>query len=396
MGIRTALVSGGGIGGLAAAAALAQRGVGVELVEIKERFDVHGVGLGQPVNALRALRDIGVVDEVIDHGFAFDSFRICDREGNVLLDYRYRLADPVLPPIVALPRKDLHEILIAAAGAAGVTLRLGTHVTALSSTPEAAQVTFSDGTRGEFDLVVGFDGIHSPTREHVLGQPYPLGFSGSSAWRVTVPRHPSIASMDFYQGFGSKTGFMPLTDELMYMFHIRPEPPEAWYDSSRFLAMLTERLEEYAGVVAEVRAGLSEADEIVYSPLRPHLVTDPWYRGRVVIGGDAAHAFPPHMTQGAGMALEDAIVLAEEVTTKDDIADALAAYFDRRFDRCAFVGQFARRMLDDEQRIKGEADLRDALPLIQTHQAERLVLGDRTMNRAVLASDPRKRERLPA
>lgn len=391
MAIRTALISGGGIGGLAAATALAQRGVEVDLVEIKDAFDVHGVGLGQPVNALRALRDLGVVDQVLAKGFAFDSFRVCDRDGGIILDYRYRLDDPELPPVVALPRKDLHEILIDGARRAGVTLRTGTSIVELESREDAARAVLSDGTVVERDLVVGFDGINSPTRAHVIGEGYELGFSGSAAWRVTVPRHPSIRSMDFYQGYGSKTGFMPLTDDSMYMFHIRPEPVGAWYEKSSFRDMLAERLEEYGGVVGEVRDAL-DGEEIVYSPLQPHLVTQPWYRGRVVIAGDAAHAFPPHMTQGAGMALEDAIVLAEEVTSDKSLPVALAAYFDRRFDRCAFVSQFARRMLDDEQRFRSEADLEAAIPLIKVQQAERLILGDRTMNRPILASDHRSRE----
>ncbi|MFG1955463.1 FAD-dependent monooxygenase [Micromonospora sp. NPDC048830] len=390
MGISAALVVGGGIGGLAAATALARRGVTVDLVEIRDNFDVPGVGLGQPVNALRALRDIGVVDEVLAAGFKFDRLRFCDRDGRVILDYAYRFSDDTLPLVAALPREALHAILIRAARAAGCRLILDTSVTDIRDRAESVEVTLSNGHQQGYDLVAGFDGIRSRTREWMFGSKYEPAHSGYSAWRVVVARPDDVRSMDFYQGLGSKTGFMPLTSEAMYLFHICPEPEGAWYEKEELLPLLRERLQQYGGIVGDVRDTLTEQHDIIYSPLQPLLVEEPWFKGRVVLGGDAAHVFPPHMTQGAGMALEDAVVLAEEVTSPgSDVRGALGRYFSRRYERCAFVSRFARRMIDDEQRVKTPEDLLAAELAMRTQLPERLAAADRVMNQPVLASDPR-------
>ena len=123
--------------------------------------------------------------------------------------------------------------------------------------------------------------------------------------------------MEFLQGIGSKTGAMPLSDNLMYVFHIRPEAPDAVFKREDYADLFKERLAQYGSYVAEVAAALDANSDIVYSPIEPMLLPWPWFRGRVVIGGDAAHTFPPHLTQGAAMAAEDGFVLAREMLAGD-------------------------------------------------------------------------------
>jgi 2-polyprenyl-6-methoxyphenol hydroxylase-like FAD-dependent oxidoreductase len=95
---------------------------------------------------------------------------------------------------------------------------------------------------------------------------------------------------------------------------------------------------QYGSYVAEVRDSLDANADIVYSPIGPMLLPWPWFRGRVVVGGDAAHTFPPHLTQGAAMAAEDACVLANEVLSGGaPVEDHLAKYSMERDARCAFV-----------------------------------------------------------
>src|SRR6202040_4126066 len=96
-------------------------------------------------------------------------------------------------------------------------------------------------------------------------------------------------------------------------FHICPEPPDAIFERDDYLGLFKQRLAPYGSYVAEVAASLNADSDIVYSPIEPLLLPWPWFRGRVVLGGDAAHTFPPHLTQGAAMAAEDAYVLAREV-----------------------------------------------------------------------------------
>lgn len=382
--VERVLIIGGGIGGLVTATGYALRGVHVDLIEQKPDFSVRGVGLGQPANALRALRAIGVLEECLEGGFPFDRLRFCDRNGDVIVEHRFRLGDESLPAVNALPRTTLHEILVNAAKRAGVAIRLGTTATQWEDTGRTVEAKFSDGTSGSYDLLVAFDGNASSTRRRLFGEAYEPVSSGFAAWRVMVDRPADITTMEFYQGLGGKTGVMPLSQDKMYLFHICPEPVGVRYDPSDFLSLFRERTKEYGGRIGEVIATLDETHEIVYSPLQPVNLPSPWYRGRVVVAGDAAHACPPHMTQGAGMAMEDGLVLVECTTTEAPVDVQLATFMERRFDRVRYVQQFAGAMLADEQAITTEEELERAVEEMRISLDERMTRGDERMNQEVL------------
>ena len=122
--------------------------------------------------------------------------------------------------------------------------------------------------------------------------------------------------------------------------------------------MFKARLAQYGSYVAEVAAALDANSDIVFSPIEPILVPWPWFRGRVVIGGDAAHTSPPHLTQGAAMAAEDGLVLAREMLTGDGPVEArLLRYSQARYARSAFVYAFSYQWMLDEQSVRTPADL---------------------------------------
>jgi 2-polyprenyl-6-methoxyphenol hydroxylase-like FAD-dependent oxidoreductase len=381
------LIIGGGIGGLTTAAAFAQRGVDVDVVEIRPSFDIRGVGLGQPANALRALRAIGVLDECLAAGYQFERLRFCDYRGDLIVDHQFQLGGAGIPAMNALPRSDLHRILIGAATRAGARVRRGT--TAASIQPAGAQVhvALTDGSTDDYDLVVGFDGNGSSTRRWLFGDAYEPRPYGYAAWRVIVERPPEVTTMAFFQGLGSKTGVMPLTPNTMYLFHIRPEPSDARYPPAELLDLLRERTAGYAGIIGEVMASLTHEHEIVYSPLQPLMVPDPWYRGRVLIAGDAAHASPPHMTQGAGMAMEDGLVLVECLMHDAPLEAQLGEFMQRRFERTAFVQRFSRQMLAAEQAITTDAQLAAASARMRARLSDEQGEADRVMNASVLEAD---------
>jgi len=222
-----ALVVGGGIGGLTAATAFAQRGVEVVLIERRAGFDVPGVGLGQPANALRIYAALGVLPEILASGFSYDRMYIFDRDRELIIEHKFLLGDRTVPAFCALSRLRLHEILLAAAKRAGVDVRTGLTVNKIHEDKDRVTVTFSDGRFGSFDLLAGFDGIRSTTRLHLVGTAFAPRPSGYGGWRVQVARPEYVRCMEFLQGVGSKTGAMPLADNLMYIFHICPESPEA-------------------------------------------------------------------------------------------------------------------------------------------------------------------------
>jgi 2-polyprenyl-6-methoxyphenol hydroxylase-like FAD-dependent oxidoreductase len=367
--IRKVLVVGAGIGGLGAGAALANRGVEVEIVEITPAPNVYGVGINQPANSLRALNALGVLDEVREVGFEFDCTKFHDHCGNLVVSVDSKLGGDDVPANTGLTRRNLHDILIGAAERSGATTTYGTTVSDLSDVNGGVEVKLSDGREDEYDLVVGFDGINSALRKRLFGEQYDPVYTGYGVWRVTVPRPPEVDCCALYQSPGAKAGHIPLSQELMYLLLVHPEPHHARFDRSRHVDMLRERLAPFEGVIGDIRENLKDSDDVVYSPLSEIMLPAPWFKGRVLLCGDAAHACTPHITQGAAMALEDAVVLPEELLATDrPLEGRLTAFGERRYPRAKFVQDVSRGILNAEMQITADniqhafAHMRDELP----------------------------------
>ena len=383
--IRRVLVVGGGVGGLTAATAFAQRGVEVVLIEKRPAFDVPGVGLGQPANALRVYDALGVLPEILAAGFAYDHMDIYDPNRQLIAHHKFLLGDERVPAFCALSRLRLHEILLAAAQRAGVEVRLGLTVDRIHDEGDRVIADFSDGRTESFDLLAGFDGIRSATRLHLVGTAFAPRPSGYGAWRLQVPRPDEVTGMEFLQGIGSKTGAMPLGDNLMYLFHICPEAPGAIFDRNDYADLFKRRLRQYGSYVADVCAKVDGTSDIVYSSIEPMLLPWPWFRGRVVIGGDAAHTVPPHLTQGAAMAAEDGYVLASETLAGNGrIEERLMSYSQKRYARCAFVYAFSRQWMEDEQSVRTADDLEAAREELALNASTRIAASDRILNSNII------------
>ena len=379
--IRRVLVVGGGVGGLTAAAAFARQGVDVVLIERRPAFDIPGVGLGQPANALRVYDTLGVLEQILDTGFGYDRMYLFDPGRRLIVEHKFLLGDDRVPAFCALSRLQLHEILLGAAERAGARIRLGVTVGEIHEERDRVDVVFSTGEHASFDLLAGFDGIRSQVRQHLFGTAFVPRPSGYGAWRVQAPRPDYVRGMEFLQGIGSKTGAMPLGNDIMYLFHIRPEAPGANFAGQDQVRLFRERLVQYGSYVAEIAASLTPASDIVYSPIEPLMLPWPWCRGRVVIGGDAAHTFAPHLTQGAAMAAEDAFVLVREVLDDDvPVEDRLIRYSMKRYPRCAFVYTFSGQWLHDEQSVRTAEDLEAARTELTANASARIGASDRILN----------------
>jgi 2-polyprenyl-6-methoxyphenol hydroxylase-like FAD-dependent oxidoreductase len=367
--IRKVLIVGAGIGGLGAGAALANRGVETEIVEIKPEPNVYGVGINQPANSLRALNALGVLDEVREVGFEFDCTKFHDHCGNLVVSVESKLGGDDVPANTGLTRRNLHDILIGAAERSGATTTYGTTVSDLRDDNGGVEVKLSDGREEEYDLVIAFDGINSALRKRLFGDEYDPVYTGYGVWRVTVPRPPEITYCALYQSPGAKAGHIPLSQELMYLLLVHPEPHHARFDRSQHVDMLRERLAPFEGVIGDIREGLKDSDDVVYSPLSEVMLPAPWFKGRVLLCGDAAHACTPHITQGAAMALEDAVVLPEELAANDrPLEGRLASFSERRYPRAKFVQDVSRGILNAEMQITADniehafAHMREELP----------------------------------
>ena len=352
--IKKVLIVGAGIGGLGAGAALAARGVEVEIVEIKPESNVYGVGINQPANSLRALKALGVLDQVRDVGFEWHTTTFNDHRGNLVVSVPSQLGGDDVPPNTGLTRRDLHDILIGAADRAGARITYATTVEEIQDNG-AAQVRLSDGREEEVDLVVAFDGINSAQRTRLFGDGYTPAYTGFGVWRVSVPRPAELDYTALYQAPGAKAGHIPLSRDLMYLLLVHAEPHRARFDRTQHVDMLRERLAPFDGIVGDIRDNLKPTDDVIYSPLSEVMLPAPWFKGRVLLCGDAAHACTPHTTQGAAMALEDAVVLPEELAATDRPLEArLQSFSERRYPRAKFVQDVSRGILNAEMQINAE------------------------------------------
>ncbi|MFJ5229667.1 FAD-dependent monooxygenase [Kitasatospora sp. NPDC088391] len=342
------LVHGGGIGGLSLAVALARRGHTVEVAELRDRLDALGVGIIQPSNALHVMRELGVLDACLEVGFEWEVLTICDPAGATLAKIPQPRMDDA-PANNGIPRPALAEVLGRAAAEAGATVRFGTTITALADDGAGVDVTLSDGSTGRWDLVVGFDGIGSPLRTRLYGDRYRPEYTGFANWRVTVPRQSEVQGVVMSTGNqAAKALLTPITGDLMYLGAVFAEPEDFRPDPERAHEQLAERLAGFSGPVAEALGRVTDPAAVVYSRISQVTVEEPWHVGRVVLAGDAAHASTPHLAQGAAMAVEDALVLAQELDAAADVPAALTAWEARRRPRAMFVQALSRAVLKQE------------------------------------------------
>ena len=352
--VNRALVVGAGICGLGAGLALARNGVQTTVVEIKPDRNVLGVGINQPGNSLRAMRKLGIFDEVRESGFEINRLDFNDSDGNLIVSSPYNLAAGGTPHAIGITRPELHRILLGHSDQEGVELRYGTTVDRFTEINGSAHVVLSDGSEEIYDLMVGADGVNSAVRELIFGERVRPRFTGAGAWRLTVPRPEWVDSIGLFQAIGSKAGYIPLSDDEMYILLVRPKPWPARFDLDHLPAMFRKRLEPFAGVIGDIRDRVTDGDNVLYGPIHEVRLAPPWGRGPVVLCGDAVHACTPHMTQGAGMAFEDAVVLAEEVAHDRPVSDSLIAFANRRYPRVKLVQDASRGILDVESSITRE------------------------------------------
>ena len=330
------LVIGGGIGGLTAAIALRAKGFDVTVIERDPDWSVYGVGIIQQSNVIRAMSQLGLIDEYVASGVGFDAVEIFTPTGvKVARVPTPRLVDGY-PANMGIGRPALHKILGDRTIASGARVLLGVTATELNDDGAGVDVTLSNGEQARFDLVVGADGVYSQTRAMLFPELAGPQFTGQAVWRYNLPRPADLDALQAYNG-PTGVGLVPISETLMYIYVTTPEPDNPRYPREGLAAVMRSKMAECAPCIRALSEQVTDDDGVVYRPLEGMLVEGDWHRGRIALLGDAVHATTPHLGQGAGMAIEDSLVLAEELARHDEVETALTAYRNRRFDRCAYI-----------------------------------------------------------
>ncbi len=350
-----ALIVGGGIGGLTLAALLEKRWpeCQVLLVEQTRSWEPLGAGITLTGNAMRVLDQAGLAEDVLAHGLPLECAHMADARGKVLL--RAEAGDAVAGrdrwtgKVVAIHRAELHDVL--RRGLESTEVLLGQTLHGVTTEGDVVRATIGDAEEEgagdpqanethEIDLVVGADGASSRVRDLILdGDTYAPRYSGTTCWRgvVDMPGSPAVqaaASWEIWAG-ARRFGVVPLPGERMYFYACikaaENDPQYRTLDHGAFADLF----QGIGGPVAEVLAAARRGCSLHHDDLSD-LSLPRWHRDRTVLVGDAAHPMTPNLGQGAAMAMEDGLVLSEELArSPDDLPGALQRYEERRRPRVA-------------------------------------------------------------
>ena len=342
-----AVVVGGGIGGIAAAIALARAGIEVQVHEQAQQLAEVGAGVSLAPNGLRMLERLGVGEQVRRVGARYASAQLRLPDGRAVRHQPYQFA--MAGHNVGIHRADLLALL--AGQLPPGTVRTGHQCTGFRQDDDSATVVFADGTTATADVVIGADGIHSVLQGFVVAAAEPL-FSEVVAYRGLVPRldaYPA-GTIRMWMGQGRHFLVFPVrAGQLLNYVGFVPSPTavrESW-SAPGDPAALAAHFAGWDPVIGQVIAAISGPGGSGFQwGMYDREPLARWSSGRLTLLGDAAHPMLPHLGQGANQALEDAVALAALLgasTSPAGVPQALAAYEGLRRDRTARVQLGSRR-----------------------------------------------------
>ena len=326
-------IVGSGIAGLAAAIQLSKAGVHVDVFEAKPELTALGSGISLQGNALRVFDALGAWDDIRAAGFAFEglTLRAPGPDAPVVAELPdVKTGGPDYPAGMGMPRAELARILLAHAERAGVTVHFGVRVTALEQSDASVELSVEGADARRYDLVIGADGLNSTVRE-LIGidvKPQPTGMG---IWRTFVSRPADVQRSELYYGGPVYiAGYTPTGEDSMYAFLVEEAQDRSGVSDEEATGIMLAESRAYGGPWNHIRADLERGARAHYTWFTHHIVPAPWNRGRAVIIGDAAHSCPPTIAQGAAQGLEDAFVLTQLLTSRDELDQDLWDEFHAR------------------------------------------------------------------
>ena len=324
------VIVGGGIGGLSMARELALRRIPCQVLERAPKLNPVGAGIIMNPNAMRVLERNGLADKVRRDSWPYLTRETRDQHGRLLAVRDYR------------PLYDAGKL------AQGALVHRAHLLGALYRSLPPGTVSFGRTvTRRDFagaDLVIGADGIHSQVRREFFENAVP-SYMGYRSHRLIMDNVAGVRCFTEYLGRGQRIGLVPISAKRLYIWTTYNSPRE-----ERLTPDLPRQFAQFTDPgIQRLFAALPPAASIITTEIE-ELWLDNWFRENMVLLGDAVHAMTPNIGQGAGMAMEDAAVLAEELARGGTIDDALYNYARRRKPRVETVMRISREVGGDGQR----------------------------------------------
>ncbi|WPB94297.1 FAD-dependent monooxygenase [Streptomyces malaysiensis] len=328
------VIVGAGIAGTTAAIALAETGWTVHILELSPDGRTAGWGLSLTGPALRALDSLGLADVCVDAGYGMSRITNWEPDGSAFEIGLPPLLGPNRPATAGIPRPELHRILTARALERGVAISYGLSVADLQELPSGVQAVLTDGRTVNADLIVGADGIRSQVRK-LLGLDATLNYTGQGIWRARVPRPTWATGIHTFALDDRQMGVVPIGANEAYVFLTENGALREVVPDEELAVRMSTLMEPFEGRAAGLREPVLRSEGVVRRMGQTLVVDGEWHTGRVVLVGDAVHAPSPQTASGAALAIEDGVVLAEELTGHLAAEQALMAFGARRLKRCS-------------------------------------------------------------
>ncbi len=328
-------IIGAGIAGLTTSIALQKIGLNTVIYEAAPRIKPLGAGLVLAANAMKAFTKLGIADQVVAAGKALKAFHICDKKGNVITrtdsiasSKRFGLDN------FTIHRPQLHEVLLA--NIDSKTLRTNKKALRIEQNRQHVTVHFEDGANEKFDQVIVADGIHSPIRQQLLAGSQPR-YAGYTCWRAVIDQgHADSTAATETWGSKGRFGVVPLSEDKTYWFACVNAPQNSAEMKAYQVADLLRLFGNYHHPIPSILRA-TRNDQLIWNDICDLAPLKQYAFGNIVLMGDAAHATTPNMGQGACQAIEDAIILADEIGKHKNFAVAFSSFEQRRLARTHWI-----------------------------------------------------------
>ena len=335
------LIVGAGIGGLTLANTLKKHNIPFDLIEKKPSWEHTGAGIAIPANATWVLQQLGFDTEINTKTQHIKAMSFTTDQDELVVREDLTEIHNAGAQFVSIHRASLHAMLFERVK--DFEVRMGTFVKTISQNEDTGEidVEFSDTSRKTYDLVVGADGMHSSIRQKIFGTDS-LSYQGIKVWRTVVDTPEGLDHPIYMQGEDTLFLLYPLSNNKtnIYCHHIDPSQDKDVVENR--ISKLRVLFGNYKGFVPQVINQINDPHQIVPGQLKS-VPEVKWFKGNVVLIGDASHVCTPMLQQGGALAIEDGWVLGEEIncglSRNESIVQILTNFVNRRDKRVRFIVQ---------------------------------------------------------